>query len=347
MPLPFLTPRELLVTGDLKHEPEDFIVEEIPAYEPTGEGEHLYLWIEKRDISADFLAAHLARVLNMNRNDLGVAGLKDRRAITRQWVSVSASFEPQVDGIERDDIHVLKSVRHGNKLKTGHLRGNRFEILLRTTEQNAYKTSLELVELVNKTGVPNYFGDQRFGIDRSTLELGYELLRGTTSPAKIPFKKRKFLMRLALSSVQSDLFNQVLAERIQSQTIHKVLMGEVMQVRETGGVFVVEAPDVDQQRFELGEIVPTGPLFGPKMKAPIEAAAEVERLILEKSGLEMSHFEKFSKLTSGARRPYLVWPQELQVRAVPEGLWFCFSLPSGCYATVLLREFLKGEPACE
>ena len=345
------------------------MVEEIPAYEPCGAGEHLYLWIEKCDISHDFLMGHLARTLRLRRDDIGSAGLKDRRAITRQWISVPGACADRVGAAETDQIFVLDARQHGNKLRTGHLRGNRFSIRVRGVASDATDVAQRLAEAIRTHGFPNYFGDQRFGIDGETLTLGQQLLSGEKIPADLPRSKRKFLTRLAVSAVQSWLFNQVVAWRVQDRSLNFVLSGDVMQVVASGGLFISDSLGADQPRLDAGEIVPTGPLFGPKMKHPRSITARVEEVILERSGLRHEHFTRFKKLTPGGRRSVVIWPEDLMIEAAqPEpvaehmqpstpsapwsdrpgptserDLWLHFRLPPGAYATMLLREFMKSE----
>ncbi|HTI52136.1 MAG TPA: tRNA pseudouridine(13) synthase TruD, partial [Planctomycetaceae bacterium] len=210
-PLPFLTAALPGIGGELKSRPEDFVVEEIPAYPPSGAGEFLFLWIEKSGLSSEQMVSHLARELHIAHQDIGVAGMKDRQAVTRQMVSIPARCEADLSRFRHDQIRVLESRRHGNKLRTGHLRGNRFSILIRSAHADALTRARAIADRLAVTGIPNYFGDQRFGRDNETLELGFELLRGTKRPGAIPRARRKFLLRLALSAVQSSLFNQALA----------------------------------------------------------------------------------------------------------------------------------------
>lgn len=251
-PIGFLTPVGLSTAGVLKSEPEDFIVEEIPAYLPSGSGEHLYLWIEKRDVGSDFLLDRLARGLGIPRGDIGTAGLKDRRAVTRQWVSVPARCEPSLTTLQIEGVTVLQSARHANKLRTGHLKGNRFEIRLRDVPESAAATASQITEQLRTSGIPNLYGDQRFGNEDETLALGLALLRGERSPRSIPFAKRKFLLRLALSAVQSALFNETLARRLAAGTLARVAPGDVMQVTATGGLFVAKDAHVEQARCDGG-----------------------------------------------------------------------------------------------
>lgn len=338
-PLPWLTNDCPGVGGVIKRVFEDFQVEEVPAYQPTGKGDHLFLWIEKRDISAEYLLRHLARTLEISRLEIGMAGMKDRRAVTRQFVSIPAWAEAKLPQVETDDLHILSATRHGHKLKTGHLRGNHFSIVVRDVLPDAYSHALKIAERVKAIGFPNYFGDQRFGHERSNWETGMALLRGEKSDRSIPKPRRKFLLRLSLSAVQSELFNQCLAHRLESDLFETVLLGDVMQVTASGGVFVVEDPEKEQPRFATGEIVATGPLFGPKMRLPQGEVAEQEARVLQKSSLTRDHFLKFRKHTPGGRRPYLIHPQDLEITQEENHLRFTFTLPSGVYATTLLREF--------
>ncbi|MFK7817081.1 MAG: tRNA pseudouridine(13) synthase TruD, partial [Planctomycetaceae bacterium] len=211
---PTLHGKPPLPTAMLKQEPEDFIVEELPAYELSGTGEHLFLWIQKRDLSAEQLKKHIVRTLDIPGRDIGFAGNKDRRAVTRQFVSVPATSESRVGDLETPAVQVLRTERHTNKLRTGHLKGNRFELLLRATiseEQQA--ACIKRLHLVSERGFANYFGTQRFG-GGDTPRLGWELLTGKLSRRSMTKEYGRGLFRLCLSSVQSMLFNEVLRRRI-------------------------------------------------------------------------------------------------------------------------------------
>jgi tRNA pseudouridine13 synthase len=345
MPLPFLTAELPGVGGELKQQTSDFEVEEIPAYLPNGAGEHLFLWVEKTGIGAEQLTKHIVQTLRLSKHDLGVAALKDRHAVTRQFVSVPAKYEERIGEIDTDQIRVLSAVKHQNKLKTGHLRGNRFSILVRNVIPDSFESACQIAACLKDLGVPNYFGDQRFGIDGETADLGFDLLRGDQTPTDIHPARRRFLLRFALSSAQSVLFNQALADRLRDGLLRQVLVGDVLQVAVSGGVFLCEDPAVDQARFETQEICTTGPMFGPKMKQPAGDIALREAAILRDYKLQPEDFQRYQQLTNGTRRPFLVFPQDLAISEEPEGLRFQFTLPSGCYATVVLREFQKLEPS--
>jgi tRNA pseudouridine13 synthase len=340
-PLPFITADLPGIGGELKARPDDFFVEEIPAYPPSGAGEFLFLWIEKSGLSSEQLVSHLARELKIAHQDIGIAGMKDRQAITRQMVSVPARCEADLGRFQHAQLRILETRRHGNKLRTGHLKGNRFSILIRSAAADALTRARTIADRLTIAGIPNYFGDQRFGRDNETLELGFELLRGTKRPAAIPRARRKFLLRLALSAVQSSLFNQALAARLNEGTLQTVLPGDAMQVVASGGPFVVEDVAREQARFDAGEIVVSGPIFGPKMKPPAGEVAVREEALLAACGLTREAFTQYANLTPGTRRPYLIRIDGLRITEEREGIRFEFTLPSGSYATVVLREFQK------
>jgi tRNA pseudouridine13 synthase len=335
-----------LLAGGIKTSPDDFVVEELPAYEPSGHGEHLFLWVEKRDLAGEELLRIFARTLHLAPGDIGAAGIKDRRAVTRQWLSVPVRIEDRIAALQSDRVRILKTARHGNKLRTGHLRGNRFSILLREVRlAKPCDLSIEqaaelLAERLRTRGFPNYYGGQRFGREGETAQLGFDLLAGRAAPRDIPFSRRKFLLRMSLSAAQSALFNRVLAERLADGLLDTVLAGDVMQVVASGGLFVVDTPATEQRRCDAGETAITGPIFGPKMKQPSGLSAQREAGVLARAGLTLDAFRAFGDLTSGTRRPFVVRPQELTVRAEPAGLRWEFALPPGVYATTLFREVL-------
>lgn len=340
--LPFLTDAPG-IGGRLKVQPEDFAVDEVPLYEACGEGEFLYLRIRKRDISATELTSHFARVLGISQSAIGVAGRKDRRAVTTQYVSVPARSVDDSSKLNTDQIEVLESKLHRNKLKTGHLASNRFEIVLRDVDISDATELRRIVETtseaIGRLGFLNYYGEQRFGRDDDTDSDGFRLLRGEHVR-----RLGKNALRFALSAAQSRMFNDWVAERASDGLTHVVLPGDVMQVVGSGGCFVVEDAAAEQARFDKRETVLTGPIFGPKMRQPAGEPATREAAILHRFGLTPDAFQRFRKLTSGTRRPLLVWPGDFAAEVIDGGVRLSFTLPSGAYATALLREFTKQEP---
>ena len=332
---PYLTPELPGVGGRIKVEPADFEVEEVPAYEPSGTGDHLYLWIEKSDMGAEYFARQVARRLNLPTGEVGTAGLKDRRAVTRQWVSVPGSCEPHLTQLHGDGIRVLTVSRHSNKLKPGHLKGNRFRILVR----EATAADVEpILNRVRELGLPNFYGPQRFGRDGETAGLGMSMLKGEPTKVRSPF-----LRKLALSAAQSLLFNDYLARRMADGLFRTVVAGDVMAKWPVGGMFTAADVPTEQRRFDARETVTAGPMFGRKTFPAHAEAAEREAAVLEAAGLARASFEGFGKLVMGTRRHNLVYLDDVSATREADGLRLTFTLPAGSYATVLLREVMKAD----
>jgi tRNA pseudouridine13 synthase len=334
------------VGGRLKVELADFEVEEIPAYEPAGSGPFLYLWIEKRDMGAEYFVRQLARRLGLRPDDIGMAGLKDRRAVTRQWVSVPATVEDRVNQIDGDGLALLEVSRHTNKLRAGHLRGNRFRIRVRDVEPQAPTRLQALLEKLKTHGLPNYYGPQRFGRGGANWAQGLALLRGE-QPAEASWQKGKLLRKLTLSAAQSGFFNLALARRLLDGLFRTVLPGDVMAKWPFGGLFTAEDVATEQTRFDRREIVTAGPIFGRKMFPARGVAAQREAAVLECVGVPPEAFHRFGKLLPGTRRHNLVYVEDLTASFEGPHLLHSFTLPAGSYATVLLRELMKTEEAAE
>jgi tRNA pseudouridine13 synthase len=330
--------------GRIKVAPEDFEVEEVPSYEPCGEGDHLYLWMQKTGVAPEHFAQGIARRLGVHAGEVGTAGLKDRHAVTRQWVSVPAACEPNVGQLDAENVRVLKSARHTNKLKPGHLKGNRFRILVR--DATNFDAADAILQRIRTHGMPNFYGPQRFGRDGSTVELGMKCLAG-----KAPRRIRPFLFRFALSAVQSVLFNDYLARRVNDGLFRTVLDGDVMTKWPFGGMFVASDVPAEQARFDARETVTAGPMFGKKTFPAAGLAAEREAAVLSDNGLSLNAFGGFGKLVLGTRRQNVVYIDDLTAEREPDGLRLSFTLPAGSYATVLLAEVMKvpldAEPADE
>lgn len=318
--------------------PETFVVEEIPAYLPAGLGEHTYLWIEKRSMTTWDAIATLARRLRVDERAVGSAGLKDKHATTRQWLSVPR-VAPEVALAAGDErLRVLQAIPHGNKLRTGHLRGNRFEVMVTGLEPDEGERLLDRLAALMREGLPNRYGDQRFGRDGDNVARGLELLRGRGRERDA---RRR---RLLLSAVQSAVFNEVLRSREVTGSLGRVLPGDVLQKVASGGVFTTEDPRLDQARVDAGEIVITGPMPGGWAREPppgSEARALEDRAIAA-VGATREDFAAAGRDLPGARRPLVI-----EVKAhTPAGespsseastLRIGFELPAGTYATVLVE----------
>jgi tRNA pseudouridine13 synthase len=340
---PLLTANLPGLGGRIKAEPEDFEVEEIPAYAPCGQGDFLYLWVEKRDMGAEYFTRQVARRLDIAPGDVGSAGLKDRRAVTRQMISVPAAVEGRLGQLEGDGIRVLRVSRHTNKLRPGHLHGNRFRVLIRDARED--RAALDaILERLRQHGLPNYYGPQRFGICGESLALGLALLRGEmpARPVRSPF-----LRKLVLSAAQSGLFNHYLSRRLTDGLLRSVLAGDVMAKLPFGGIFIAEDLPREQARFEARETVTAGPIFGRKTFAAAADAAVREADTLTAFGLTPAAFAGFGKLMQGTRRHNLIYIEDLAADWQADGLRLTFTLAAGSYATTLVREITKSEMLAE
>lgn len=164
------------IGGVYKEAPGDFEVEEIPLYPCSGVGEHLYLWVEKTGITTSELVTRIARHLRINEREIGYAGLKDSRALTRQWISIPANKEPSLTNLQLGNAQILDVQRHSNKLRQGHLAGNRFTICLRQISADAVHRAEAILAILADRGIPNRFGEQRYGVLGNSARLGELLL---------------------------------------------------------------------------------------------------------------------------------------------------------------------------
>jgi tRNA pseudouridine13 synthase len=401
--LPYLTPEFPGVGGVIKQRAEDFFVQEIPLYEPNGEGEHVYCEIQKIGVTT-FQAIHrLASVLNVSPRDIGYAGMKDAHAITRQIFSIQGTTPEAVMAAKFPDMTVQWAARHGNKLRLGHLLGNRFAIKIREVNPTDVVKLQPVIETIQRRGMPNFFGEQRFGRRNNNDVLGAALIRGDneavlklllggpneelddgrTMEARRAFDRRDNvealrlfprtsgmerrvlarlmkthrpaaaihaiddkLRRLWVSALQSRVFNDVLSQRI--GTIDKLMDGDLAYKHDNGACFRVESAATEQARCEAFEISPTGPLVGYRMTLPEGEPLAMEQRALATIELKAEDFRQSGKLrTKGARRSMRVKPVDINIAGgVDEHgnhITVAFTLPSGAFATVLLRELMKSE----
>ncbi len=279
--LPYATPELPGVGGIAKVVPEDFEVEELPAYLPSGAGEHLDLWVEKRGRNTPEVARAVAAALGVTERQVGYAGLKDRQAVTRQWLSVLTKATPATPTeLAGEGFRVLQIARHGNKLRTGHSKGNRFTVLLRGAI--GADPARAVLETLARRGSPNWFGAQRFGRDGDNAALGLALLGQGDHPSLEKARRDRFLRRLALSALQSELFNRVLALRLRESALDRAELGDQLQLGEDGRgpLFLCEDAAVDGPRVTAFEVAPTGPMFGARMKEPGGLQAQREARVL-------------------------------------------------------------------
>jgi len=344
--------------GIIKTVPEDFVVDEIPAYEPSGEGTHLYVHFEKRGLTTDAAVRAITRALGIDMRDVGIAGMKDKVALTTQWISMPAppkqpDLEERAKALTLDGIRVLAARRHVNKLKTGHLRGNRFSIVVRGVPEDRVAEVTTALERFGKEGVPNAFGTQRFGREGDNAERARAWLTGKT---RAPGDAR--LRRFQFSALQSSVFNAVLDARVADGTWALPLLGDLLKKEDTGGLFVCTDVQADRERAARGDVCPTGPIVGAKMRSPEgDVKALEDRIALPL--LDGVDLDRARVLGEGTRRALRLRITDLLVKAASPlqqvmdsstvgsavesdsreqgaSLRVEFVLPKGAYATTVL-----------
>jgi tRNA pseudouridine13 synthase len=334
--LPYLTADLPGIGGRLRATDEDFIVDEELPYAASGTGDHVFVRFEKRGLNTAQAVTAIAKALRVRERDIGVAGQKDRHAITRQWISLPPPIAPEaVTPLVLPDIQILEVIRHNHKLRTGHVRANRFVLIIRDVEPDAEaRARAILARLHEPPGAPNFYGEQRFGKYGDNAEKGRALLRGERSA------DRK-LDRFFVSALQSELFNAWLVARMQDGLYARVIAGDVLH-KVGGGMFTSEDAAVDEPRLCAGELVVTGPMFGAKMRPASAEAATREAAILDGAGLAPGAFARVAQIAEGTRRDASIAVKETQISPVSPGvLEVAFALPAGAYATSVMREVMK------
>ncbi|MDY7096391.1 MAG: tRNA pseudouridine(13) synthase TruD [Acidobacteriota bacterium] len=323
---------------------EDFEVEEVPRSAPAGRGEHLYLWIEKRGVDTAAVAREMARRAGVAAGQVGFAGRKDRHGVTRQWLSVPRWPRERAPELEMDGVEILRAEAGNARLRLGELAGNRFRIRVRGVAEELMAEARHRLEEAEAHGMPNRFGDQRFGHGGRNVERGLAVLRGEAEaggrePSR---RKRGFLV----SAVQALAFNRILDRR--PAPCHELLPGDLAIAHGSGRLIPVDDPASLAPRLERFAVSPTGPLFGSKVARPEGAVAELERQVLEELGvadLEALPGARELRLT-GERRSLRARLRQVSLEVLSsdgelgEGggkdLELRFFLPAGSYATALL-----------
>ncbi|MGH7177111.1 MAG: tRNA pseudouridine(13) synthase TruD [Tepidisphaeraceae bacterium] len=400
--LPYLTSDLPGIGGVIRQRPHDFFVQEIPLYEPGGAGEHLFCGIEKVGLTTFDAVHRIADALHISSRDVGYAGMKDANAVTRQVISIPRVDEHIVRNLNISGLTILWAARHGNKLRLGHLAGNRFAIRIRHVEPTGVVKVRPILDVLHRRGMPNYFGEQRFGRRGNNDAVGAALVRGDHmgmlrlllgSPdpqiddaqslgARAAFDRhdnetamrlfprhcgmeRRILARLMkthrptaavraidqklrrlwISALQSRLFNNLLARRI--DRIDRLIDGDLAMKHENGACFHVENAAVEQARCDAFEISPTGPLVGYRMTLPRGLALAIEEQVFSDAGLSPQSLRQSRERAKGERRALRVRPADAELSGgVDEHgphVTVAFTLPRGAYATVLLRELMKND----
>lgn len=321
------------LTGHYRVKPEDFKVDELLDIPLSGHGEHLWLKVRKTNSNTDWVASQLARAAQIQASDVGYAGLKDRHAMTTQWFSLQLpgkadpSFEPLPPEIE-----VLEAQRHDKKLRRGALLGNRFELTLRDCSGDLAQAQ-QVCHLIQQQGVPNYFGEQRFGHELGNLYKAEAWFSGAFKP------KQRQQISLYLSAARSWIFNHILAERVRQGTWNQRIAGDIFQF-DGGSAWFVDDGSVElAERLASLQIHPTGALWGRGVLPTQETMLALEteqaaRFALFCQGLEQQGLKQ-------ERRALRIKVENLQLETVDQStntLRLSFSLPAGAYATVVMAQ---------
>lgn len=297
-------------TADFRVEPEDFQVDENLGFEPQGEGEHVYLHIWKRGENTAWVAEKIAELAQVQIMDVGYCGRKDRHAVTTQWFSVylpKKELEPNWSSLNSDTIKILAISRHQHKLRRGDHQTNLFIIRLRNLHIDDKAAFEQKVERVLQQGVPNYYGEQRFGRNANNLPEAHAIL---VEGKRIRDKQKRGLM---LSAARSYLFNQVLASRVIANNWQTLLEGESQEY-------------------------PSAPLWGRGRSAAQGLALTIENEAME-SWADWRNGLEHAGLTQ-ERRALALKPDQVSWRWLEQDIELSFALGSGEFATTILRELV-------
>ena len=326
------------VHGLYKQQYEDFIVIEELGFDLTGEGEHILVYLEKKDCNTIYVAEQLAKYVGISAKNVSYAGLKDRQAVTQQWFSLHMPGKETPDFSQFDlaGCRILQINRHNKKLKIGALKGNRFKIILRNlSDKQAIEPKLNLIK---QYGVPNYFGEQRFGREQNNITQAIKWASGEISVKDR--KKRSFY----LSAARSAIFNEIVSQRIEQNIQQTVLDGDILQLSKSNSWFVSSSDELPllQQRLQNGEINITAPMVGDSSLGTASVALEFETSCLKRWSCFEELFKKERMAT--IRRSILLRPEQFEWQWISESdIEISFYLPSGCYATSVLRELIIGK----
>ena len=343
--LPYSTADMEGVGGHLRQAHDHFLVEELPLYNPEGKGQHLYVNLTKEGLTTIDVQHELAALFGLEVSDIGFAGLKDKHARTTQTFSlnvgeVDETFASQAVRRIEDDIPVTVNWArlHRNKLRLGHLLGNRFTITITRLEpplDEVLMRAMAIATRLRERGVPNFFGPQRFGFNGENIRRGLEIVQDRYHGSD------RWLRRFLISSYQSYLCNRYLTRRLELGAFNYLLKGDVAKKHSTGGLFQVEDCEREQTRYQSHEISFTAPIYGSKMWAAQGPSGELEANVLSEAEVSLEQFDAANVI--GSRRLGRLLPSDLDVTLKSDSLVVSFSLPKGAFATTVLREIMKNE----
>ncbi len=319
--------------ANFKLNPEDFHVNELFDGEFSGQGEHIILRIEKKGITTEDVVKSLARLINKPAKLISYAGLKDRQSLTTQWLSIHAPGEEidDVGTLESSGWKVLEHTRHNKKLRPGFLSGNQFMVRLRDVTD--IDDLIKRLEVIKQSGVPNYFGEQRFGREAGNLIKAEELL---VQGRKV---KDRFLKGMYFSAARSWIFNLILAKRVNEGSWNTPVTGDVMQLRGSKSIFTSEDQDELIRRIAEKDISPASPLPGKGKVMAGGVALQLITEIYEQWMPWISGLDKFG--LEEAWRANILFVDQIDYSVDGQNVELVFTLPSGSYATVVLRELVN------
>jgi tRNA pseudouridine13 synthase len=319
------------LTGRIRATPEDFFVDELIGFSATGSGEHWLVHIEKKAANTAWAVKRVAVFAGLSERDIGYAGMKDRHAVTRQYFSVPVKKGITLDwkSFSDPDVRILSAERHARKIQRGALSGNRFIIIVRDIVGDRASADAVLGK-IQQRGVPNYFGEQRFGRGGGNIDKARALFAGH----RFERNERSIL----LSAARSEIFNAVLAQRVELQNWDQGLTGDVFQLDGRSAIFGPEAIDeLLTGRLQRGDIHPTGPLWGKGDLRCTDSVAALEQEVAASNadlcaGVAAAGMDQ-------ERRALRIRPRDLEWEWLEsDALRVAFSLPAGAYATSTLRE---------
>jgi len=336
-----------------KQNKDDFVVTEVPLYEFSNTGEHLIIKLRKKNLTTWDAIEILAKALNCSTREFGYAGLKDKNAMTIQYISIHRKYEENLKIFSDDNIKILETTYHNNKIKIGHLKGNSFFIRLKRVGLVEKRKIEEVLGQIANFGMPNYFGVQRFGIDGDNYLKGKDIIDGKLK------EKNKNLKQMYINAYQSYLFNSWLSKRVEISKLidafepkeifeklnlsfedvkkakiqkhpFKLLSGDLLSHYPFGKIFIIENVEEESKKFLQKDRVPTGLLSGKRVKLSENIAFEIEKEFQEKIPED------------GARRFAWIFPRDLESNYKEDKNWMelQFYLPKGSYATELIAEIL-------
>lgn len=346
---------------------DDFVVRELPLYAPSGAGEHMMIHAQKKGLSTKEMLSVFSSFTGAKMRDIGYAGLKDKEGLTSQYITIPAKFCSALGSFSHQNIKILSSELHANKLRVGHLKGNAFFIRLKKVSKTDALKLQEACANTLKNGVPNYFGYQRFGKFGDNAKQGYELLESLKNGKKPRFNPK--MSNFLISAFQSELFNRLLSLRVEishickdsspkeaqdfcnifginenleffkelkkQEQFFKLFKGDALGHYPLGAVFTCDDLEAEITAFKERRKTPQGAIFGKKMFEAYGVAKSLENIII-------SPFGDVLGLMNGARRPAIIWANNLIYKYDEQNAHFSlsFELIKGAYATNFLREIL-------